>query len=64
MTVEASKASKVYESPMVLNHQPILFETAQSWNRGQGNLDHPGTGNDGINYPLPPYTGPHKGKGN
>lgn len=53
------KEMKVYTSPKVLTHQPIHFETAQSWNRGQGQLNHPGTGNDGINYPQPPYTGPH-----
>lgn len=45
-------------SPLVLSHQPIRFETAQSWNKGHGNLNHPGTGNDGINYPNEPYTGP------
>jgi hypothetical protein len=57
------RTPKMYTRPMVVSHQPIRFETAQSWNRGHGNLDHPGTGNDGINYPLSPYTGPHKGKG-
>jgi hypothetical protein len=57
------RAPKMYTRPMVVSHQPIRFETAQSWNRGQGNLDHYGTGNDGINYPLPPYTGPHNGNG-
>ncbi|KEZ54469.1 MULTISPECIES: hypothetical protein [Metabacillus] len=58
--------------PMVVSHQPIVFETAQSWNKGHGNLDHPGKGNGGVNYPNPPYTGPRhdngggkgKGKGN
>ncbi|MFD2214039.1 hypothetical protein [Metabacillus endolithicus] len=49
--------------PMVLEHQVIRFETAQSWNKGKGNLNHPGTGNGGINYPNDPYTGPHKGNG-
>jgi|GEM_PF-4961716 len=48
--------------PMVLSHSEVRFETAQSWNRGRGNLDHPGKGNGGINYPLPPYTGPHNNK--
>ena len=51
-----------YQPPQVLRHEPIRFETAQSWNRGRGNLDHPGTGNGGVNYPLPPYTGPRKDK--
>jgi hypothetical protein len=40
-----------YECPKVLSHQPIRFETAQSWNPGKGNLDHSGTGNDGANWP-------------
>ncbi|MDQ1911171.1 hypothetical protein RAC89_11975 [Paenibacillus sp. GD4] len=48
---------KTYVRPFVLSHDLIQFETAQSWNRGEGNLDHPGTGNDGINYPNDPYTG-------
>lgn len=43
--------------PKVLSHQSIRFETAQSWNKGRGNLNHPGTGNGGVNYPNPPYTG-------
>jgi len=40
--------------PMVLSHQPVRFETAQSWNKGNGNTKHPGKGNGGINYPHPP----------
>ena len=68
------KEEKLTVSPLVLSHQPIRFETAQSWNKGKGNLEHPGTGNGGINYPNDPYTGPRhdnggdkgggKGKGN
>jgi hypothetical protein len=46
MTKDNSKSQ-----PLVLSHQPIKFETAQSWNPGKGNLDHPGTGNDGVNWP-------------
>ncbi|MBT2758397.1 hypothetical protein J7E71_21235 [Mesobacillus foraminis] len=46
-------------SPLVLSHQPIRFETAQSWNKGHGNLKHPGTGNNGVNYPREPYPGEH-----
>lgn len=61
MEKEVSRASKMYTRPAVLSDQPVRFETAQSWNKGKGNLEHPGTGNDGINYPLPPYTGPHHG---
>ncbi|MCM3412458.1 hypothetical protein [Metabacillus litoralis] len=49
--------------PLVLDHQAIRFETAQSWNKGRGNLNHPGTGNGGVNYPNDPYTGPHNGNG-
>ncbi|MFC0216443.1 hypothetical protein ACFFK0_29020 [Paenibacillus chartarius] len=44
----------MYSSPMVLHHQPIRFETAQSWNKGQGNKDHPGKGNGGVYYPNDP----------
>lgn len=50
--------------PMVLSHQSIRFETAQSYNKGQGNRDHPGNGNGGKNYPNTPFTGNHKGEGN
>lgn len=50
-----------YEAPAVISHQPIRFETAQSWNRGRGNLVHPGKGNGGIHYPNDPYTGPRRG---
>lgn len=45
------KEKKTTKSPLVLSHQHIKFETAQSWNPGRGNLDHPGTGNDGANWP-------------
>ncbi|MEH6949714.1 hypothetical protein V7068_22265 [Bacillus sp. JJ634] len=41
-----------YHKPMVLDHRSIHFETAQSWNPGKGNLDHPGTGNNGNNWPY------------
>lgn len=51
------------KGPRVLSHTAIKFETAQSWNKGKGNLEHPGHGNGGINYPNPPYTGPHHGNG-
>lgn len=40
-----------YSRPMVLDHSPVRFETAQSWNPGKGNDDHYGTGNDGDNWP-------------
>ncbi|MCM3573754.1 hypothetical protein M3172_11210 [Mesobacillus subterraneus] len=45
------KDEKVTKSPLVLSHQQIKFETAQSWNPGEGNRDHKGTGNDGSNWP-------------
>lgn len=48
---------KVYSAPMVLSTSVFQFETAQSWNLGHGNLNHWGTGNDGIYYPNDPYTG-------
>jgi hypothetical protein len=54
---------KTNNKPEVLSHQQIVFETAQSWNKGKGNLNHPGTGNGGVNYPNDPYTGPHHGNG-
>ncbi|WP_090997035.1 hypothetical protein [Bacillus sp. 491mf] len=63
MNTENRNEQKAYTRPMVLSSQPIRFETAQSWNKGHGNLDHPGHGNGGIHYPNPPYTGPHKGNG-
>jgi hypothetical protein len=52
-----------YKRPEVLSHQPVRFETAQSWNKGHGNRDHPGTGNGGIHYPHEPYPGPQNGNG-
>ncbi|MNR07657.1 hypothetical protein D3C85_1237850 [compost metagenome] len=62
MEKEAKMEHRLYTRPMVLSQQPVRFETAQSWNRGHGNRNHPGTGNGGINYPQPPYTGPHNGE--
>ena len=39
-----------YSKPMVLDHRPVRFETAHSWNPGVGN--HPdSSGNNGINWP-------------
>jgi len=57
------KQQAAYQAPQVLEHREIRFETAQSWNRGRGNRDHPGTGNDGILYPLEPWPGPQNGNG-
>lgn len=45
------QSPRMYKRPLVLNHQLIRFETAQSWNPGKGKHDHYGTGNDGINFP-------------
>ncbi|MZQ83670.1 hypothetical protein GQF01_16275 [Paenibacillus sp. 5J-6] len=64
MKDETKKEPKVYTRPMVLSQQPVRFETAQSWNKGHGNQNHPGKGNGGINYPNPPYNGPQNGNGN
>lgn len=43
----------MYQAPKVLQHQPIRFETSQSWNKGAGEMHHD-DGNGGINYPLEP----------
>lgn len=45
---------KAYVRPMILSHQPVSFETAQSWNRGVGNKHPKGNGNGGIHYPHDP----------
>ena len=49
--MEGGVKMKVMEKPLVKSHQHIQFETAQSWNPGKGNLDHPGKGNNGVNWP-------------
>jgi hypothetical protein len=51
LVVEKTKEKRPYERPMILSHVPFKFETAQSWNPGKGNLNHPGKGNGGINFP-------------
>ncbi len=53
----SKRTAEVRLRPMVLSHQSIRFETAQSWNQGKGNLNHPGKGNNGINYPNDSYDG-------
>jgi hypothetical protein len=51
-----------YVSPKVLSHQPIRFETSQSWNKGKGPVsDDPGN-SDGDNYPHDPYHPKKPGK--
>lgn len=57
MKQEMNNSAILYTRPMVLSHQPIQFETAQSWNKGKGNRKHHGKGNHGKNYPHKPYTG-------
>jgi hypothetical protein len=71
MNLKHIKNTAAYQRPEVLSHQPVRFETAQSWNPGRGNLNHPGTGNDGVNWPpnnpnpTPGGAGtPGKGHGN
>jgi hypothetical protein len=54
MKKEECNVRNMYTRPLVLSHRPIRFETAQSWNRGLGNKDHPGNGNGGIQYPFDP----------
>ncbi|RCW42214.1 hypothetical protein [Paenibacillus prosopidis] len=50
-----------YHAPKVLKHQPIRFETSQSWNKGHGPVSgDPGKSN-GDNYPHEPYN-PKKDK--
>jgi hypothetical protein len=45
----------VYNRPMVLNHQPIRFETSQSWNKGQGPVSGDPGKSGGDKYPHDPY---------
>jgi hypothetical protein len=54
MKKEDCNVTKKYSRPLVISHRPIRFETAQSWNKGEGNKDHHGDGNNGIHYPLDP----------
>jgi hypothetical protein len=50
--------------PLVLVHQPIKFETSQSWNKGRGPVSGDPGNSDGGNYPHDPYDPkkPHKNK--
>ncbi|ESU32041.1 hypothetical protein G3A_12965 [Bacillus sp. 17376] len=41
--------------PVVLSHQPIQFETSQSWNRGRGPVADDKGKSDGKKYPHDPY---------
>lgn len=44
-------AEKIYTRPIILSHQPIQFETRQSWNPGKGNNPE-ADGNGGIKFPV------------
>jgi hypothetical protein len=44
-----------YVSPKVLSHQPIRFETSQSWNRGHGPVSGDPGKSDGDKYKHDPY---------
>jgi hypothetical protein len=43
------------EKPQVLSHQPIRFETSQSWNKGKGPVSGDPGESDGDKYPHEPY---------
>ena len=47
-------AYAAYATPVIMSLLVEKASAAQSWNKGKGNQDHPGTGNGGINYPQPP----------
>ncbi|MFD0829820.1 hypothetical protein ACT8ZR_30035 [Neobacillus sp. M.A.Huq-85] len=46
---------KNYERPVVLCHQPIRFETSQSWNEGQGPVSGDYGNSNGNSYPNDAY---------
>lgn len=45
----------VKSRPLVLSHQPIQFETSQSWNKGHGPVSGDPGKSDGDKYPHEPY---------
>lgn len=53
---EESIPTEVYNRPMVLTHQPIRFETSQSWNRGRGHSEDDSGKSFGDNYTLDSYS--------
>jgi hypothetical protein len=55
MKKEETKLARIYSRPMVMGHQPIRFETSQSWNRGRGPVSGDDGNSDGDGYPLDPY---------
>ncbi|MFT9597379.1 hypothetical protein [Mesobacillus sp.] len=46
---------KIEIRPIVLSHQPIQFETSQSWNKGRGPVSGDDGKSDGKKYPHEPY---------
>ncbi len=46
---------RAYSAPEVVNHQPIRFETSQSWNRGHGPIAPDKGKSDGDLYKHDPY---------
>lgn len=61
---EEQKQLTKYKSPKVMTHQPIRFETSQSWNKGHGPVSGDDGNSNGGNYPHDPYNPkkPHKNK--
>lgn len=55
MKKESNTEQKGYEQPLVLSHQPVRFETSQSWNQGHGPVSGDPGKSDGDSYPLEPY---------
>lgn len=62
------KEEKLIVSPLVLSHQPIKFETAQSWNPGCGKIPDNNGKEPAGGHPVGPVnpgkghnTGNHKG---
>lgn len=42
--------------PLVLKHQPIRFETSQSWNKGHGPVSGDPGNSNGDSYPHDPFS--------
>jgi hypothetical protein len=41
--------------PLILSHQPIQFETSQSWNKGHGPVSGDDGNSNGDKYKHDPY---------
>lgn len=61
MIKESINPPKAYTRPKVLSHQPIRFETSQSWNKGHGPVSGDDGNSDGKKYKHDPYD-PKKNK--